>query len=430
MSPTKRTVVVTGLGATTPVGGDVASTWSALLAGKSGIRALTEDWAEELPVRFAGRVAVEPLEVMPKVEARKLDRSAQFAMIAAREAWRDAGYADKNRPSPDDTDSPGATVDPVRLGVVIASGIGGVTTLLDAWDIFREKGPRRVGPLTVPMLMPNSPAANVGIELSARAGVHTPVSACASGAEAVAYALEMIRSGRADVVVCGGTEAAIHPLPMAAFANMMAMSKRNDEPQRASRPYDKARDGFVMGEGAGCLVLESAEYAAARGARVYAEVAGAGMTSDGHHIAQPEPEGRDIARAMAAAIEDAGASVDQVVHVNAHGTSTPAGDITELKAIRAVLGDAAADKVAVTSTKSMTGHLLGGTGAVESVATVLAVHHRIAPPTINVDDPDDEVCLDIVRNEARPLPDGEIVALNDSFGFGGHDVVVAFRSVG
>ncbi|MEU8132388.1 beta-ketoacyl-ACP synthase II [Streptodolium elevatio] len=432
MSPTKRTetprtVVVTGLGATTPVGGDVASTWSALLAGKSGIRTLTEEWAEQLPVQFAGRIAVEPLDVMPKVEARKLDRSAQFAMIAAREAWLDAGYTAKNTAAEDGT---GATVEPTRLGVVIASGIGGVTTLLDAWDVFKEKGPRRVGPLVVPMLMPNSPAANVGIELSARAGVHTPVSACASGAEAVAYALEMIRSGRADVVVCGGTEAAIHPLPMAAFANMMAMSKRNDEPQRASRPYDKGRDGFVMGEGAGCLVLESAEYAAARGARVYAEVAGAGMTSDGHHIAQPEPEGRDIARAMAYAIEDAGASVDQVVHINAHGTSTPAGDITELKAIRSVLGDEAADKVTVTSTKSMTGHLLGGTGAVESVATVLAVYHRMAPPTINVDDPDDEVCLDIVRNDPRPLPDGEIVALNDSFGFGGHDVVVAFRSAG
>ncbi|UGQ14097.1 beta-ketoacyl-ACP synthase II [Yinghuangia sp. ASG 101] len=432
MSPTKRpetarTVVVTGLGATTPVGGDVASTWSALLAGKSGIRPLTEDWAEQLPVRFAGRIAVEPLEVMPKVEARRLDRSAQFAMIAAREAWQDAGYAAKNHPAEDGT---GTTVEPTRLGVVIASGIGGVTTLLDAWDVFKEKGPRRVGPLVVPMLMPNSPSANVGIELSARAGVHTPVSACASGAEAVAYALEMIRSGRADVVVCGGTEAAIHPLPMAAFANMMAMSKRNDEPQRASRPYDKGRDGFVMGEGAGCLVLESAEYAAARGARVYAEVAGAGMTSDGHHIAQPEPEGRDIARAMALAVEDAGAAPDQVVHVNAHGTSTPAGDITELKAIRSVLGDAAADKVAVTSTKSMTGHLLGGTGAVESVATVLALYHRVAPPTINVDDPDDEVCMDIVRNDPRPLPDGEIVALNDSFGFGGHDVVVAFRSAG
>lgn len=430
MSPTKRpettrTVVVTGLGATTPVGGDVASTWSALLAGTSGIRPLTEDWAEQLPVRFAGRVAVEPLDVMPKVEARRLDRSAQFAMIAAREAWQDAGYAPKNSPAEDGT---GTTVEPTRLGVVIASGIGGVTTLLDAWDIFREKGPRRVGPLTVPMLMPNSPSANVGIELSARAGVHTPVSACASGAEAVAYALEMIRTGRADVVVCGGTEAAIHPLPMAAFANMMAMSKRNDEPQRASRPYDKGRDGFVMGEGAGCLVLESAEYAAARGARVYAEVAGAGMTSDGHHIAQPEPDGRDIARAMALAIEDAGARPEQIVHVNAHGTSTPAGDITELKAIRSVLGDAAADKVAVTSTKSMTGHLLGGTGAVESVATVLALYHRTAPPTINVDDPDDEVCMDIVRNDPRPLPDGDIVALNDSFGFGGHDVVVAFRS--
>ncbi|MYS82168.1 beta-ketoacyl-ACP synthase II [Streptomyces sp. SID5474] len=421
-------MVVTGLGATTPVGGDVATTWSALLAGTSGARALTEEWAAQLPVTFAARIAVEPLEVMPKVEARRLDRSGQFAMIAAREAWLDAGYAAKNTAHEDAPDA--LVVDPVRLGVVIASGIGGVTTLLDAWDTFREKGPRRVGPLTVPMLMPNSPAANVGIELGARAGVHTPVSACASGAEAVAYGLEMIRSGRADVVVCGGTEAAIHPLPMAAFANMMAMSKRNDEPQRASRPYDKGRDGFVMGEGAGVLVLESAEYAAARGARVYAEVAGAGLSSDGHHIAQPEPTGRDIARAMALALEDGAIEPQEVVHVNAHGTSTPAGDVTELKAIRATLGDAAADKITVTSTKSMTGHLLGGTGAVESVATVLALYHRTAPPTINVDDLDDEVDLDIIRDEPRALPDGSVVALNNSFGFGGHNVVVAFRRFG
>ncbi|MGW9214122.1 beta-ketoacyl-ACP synthase II [Embleya sp. NPDC055664] len=421
-----RAVVVTGLGATTPVGGDVATTWSALLAGTSGARALTEEWAEQLSVTFAARIAVEPLEVMPKVEARRLDRSGQFAMIAAREAWLDAGYAAKNTAPEDAPDA--LVVNPTRLGVVIASGIGGVTTLLDAWDTFHEKGPRRVGPLTVPMLMPNSPAANVGIELGARAGVHTPVSACASGAEAVAYGLEMIRSGRADVVVCGGTEAAIHPLPMAAFANMMAMSKRNDEPQRASRPYDKGRDGFVMGEGAGVLILESAEHAAARGARVYAEVAGAGLSSDGHHIAQPEPTGRDIARAMALALADGGLEPEEIVHVNAHGTSTPAGDVTELKAIRATLGDAAADKVTVTSTKSMTGHLLGGTGAVESVATVLALHHRLAPPTINVDDLDDEVDLDIVRGEPRTLPDGTIAALNNSFGFGGHNVVVAFRS--
>ncbi|MFI6985096.1 beta-ketoacyl-ACP synthase II [Embleya sp. NPDC050154] len=423
-----RTVVVTGLGATTPVGGDVASTWSALLAGTSGARALTEEWAAQLSVTFAARIAVEPLEVMPKVEARRLDRSGQFAMIAAREAWLDAGYAAKNTAPEDAPDA--LVVDPIRLGVVIASGIGGVTTLLDAWDIFNDKGPRRVGPLTVPMLMPNSPAANVGIELGARAGVHTPVSACASGAEAVAYGLEMIRSGRADVVVCGGTEAAIHPLPMAAFANMMAMSKRNDEPQRASRPYDKGRDGFVMGEGAGVLVLESAEHAAARGARVYAEVAGAGLSSDGHHIAQPEPTGRDIARAMALALEDGGLAPEEIVHVNAHGTSTPAGDVTELRAIRATLGDAAADKVTVTSTKSMTGHLLGGTGAVESVATVLALYHRTAPPTINVDDLDDEVDLDIIRGEPRTLPDGDIAALNNSFGFGGHNVVVAFRRFG
>jgi 3-oxoacyl-[acyl-carrier-protein] synthase II len=421
-SPTRTSsseVVVTGLGATTPVGGDVASTWSALLAGRSGITALTQPWAEELPVRIAGQAAVDPSEVLERVEARRLDRSGQFAMIAAREAWRDAGFTGRRAVGGDDS------VDPERLAVVIASGIGGIITLLTNYDVLREKGARRVSPHSIPMLMPNSSAAHVSLEVGAKAGVHTPVSACASGAEALAWAMYMIRSDRADVVLAGGTEAAIHPLPLAAFAGMMALSKRNDEPERASRPYDKARDGFVLSEGAGVVVLESVEHAARRGARVYCTLSGAGMTSDAHHIAQPDPVGVGAARAMRFALEDAGVRPDQVVHLNAHATSTPQGDVAEAQAVRAVLGEAA-DHVAVSATKSMTGHLLGGAGAVESVATILALYHRIAPPTANLDDPDDEVKLDVVRGEPRNLPEGDIAALNNSFGFGGHNVALTF----
>jgi len=276
------------------------------------------------------------------------------------------------------------------------------------------------------MLMPNGPAAAVGLELGAKAGVHTPVSACASGAEAIAYAVDMIRTGRADVVVAGGTEAAIHPLPMAAFGQMMALSRRNDEPERASRPYDKGRDGFVLGEGAGVVVLESAEHAARRGARVYAEMVSAGMSADAHHIAQPEPDGLGASRAIRLALDNGDLDASDVVHVNAHATSTPQGDVAEALAIHAALGDAAAN-VVVTSTKSMTGHLLGATGAVEAIATVLALHHGSVPPTANLDDPDDEVRLDVARGEPRALADGPAVALNNSFGFGGHNVTLAFR---
>ncbi|GAB2726579.1 beta-ketoacyl-ACP synthase II [Kitasatospora kifunensis] len=422
MTAENRTVVVTGIGAFTPLGGDAATTWEGLLAGRSGIAALTEEWAADLPVRIAARTAIEPGEVLPRPLARKLDRSAQFALIAAREAWADAGFQVAA------TDE-ASTLNPERLGTVIASGIGGVTTLLDQYDVLKEKGVRKVSPHTVPMLMPNSPSANVGIEVGAQAGVHTPVSACASGAEAIGYAIEMIRTGRADVVVAGGTEAAIHPLPIVAFANMMAMSKNNDEPQRASRPFDKGRDGFVLGEGAGVVVLESAEHAAARGAKVYCEAVGQGLSSDAHHIAQPEPTGSGIARALAHLFASTDLDKAEVVHVNAHATSTPQGDVAEIKALRKELGEHL-DHVAVSSTKSMTGHLLGGAGGIETVATVLALSKRQAPPTINVDDLDDDVDADIVRFEPRALPaEGRIAALNNSFGFGGHNVVLAFRTI-
>ena len=412
-----KTVVVTGIGATTPLGGDVASTWEALLAGESGVTPLTQDWAADLPVRIAGQIRVEPAEVMKPVERRRLDRSAQFALIAAREAWKDAGLTD-------------ADVNPERLGAVVGSGIGGVTTLLDNYDILLNKGARGVSPRAVPMLMPNSPAAYVGLEFGARAGVHTPVSACATGCEAIGYALSMIRSGRADVVVCGGTEAAIHPLPISAFANMMAMSKNNEDPKRASRPYDRGRDGFVLGEGSGIVVLESAEHAAARGARVYAEIAGVGYSADSHDIAQPDPSGEGIAAAIRNALVDAEVSPGQIVHLNAHATSTPLGDTGELRALRMALGDDA-EHIAISATQSMTGHLLGGAGGIETVFTVKAVQELIAPPTINITDLDENADLDIVRDEPRRLPAeteaGPIVALNNSFGFGGHNVVLAVR---
>ena len=406
-------VVVTGMGTTSPVGGDVASTWDALLAGTSGVRHLTDEWAEQMPVKIAGRVKVEPTEVLERVKARRLDRSAQLAMVAAIEAWADSGLAD-------------ADIDKERLGVACASGIGGVTTLLDNYDALKEKGPRRVSPLAVPMLMPNAPAAQISLYVGARAAVNTPVSACASGNEGVSLALDQIRLGRADIVLAGGTEAAIHPLPMAAFANMMALSKNAGDPATVSRPWDTGRDGFVLGEGAGILVLESLEHAQARGAKIYAEVLGAGITADSHDIAQPDPEGRGGTRAIKRALEESGISAGDVVHVNAHATSTPQGDIAEGLMIHATLGKHA-DEVVVTSTKSMTGHLLGGAGALESIATVLAIHHRMAPPTINLDNLDPAVELDIPTS-ARKLPDGDIAALNNSFGFGGANVAVAFGS--
>ena len=410
----QRRVVVTGLGATTPLGGDVDSTWKALLAGQSGVRLLTEDWRELLPVHFAARVATEPADQMERVEMRRLDRSEQFALVASREAWKDAG-------SPDE-------VDKERLGVVIASGIGGVITLLDQFVNLNEKGARGVSPHTVPMLMPNGPAANVGLELQAKAGVHTPVSACASGAEAIGYAFEMIKNNRADIIVTGGVEAAIHQLPMAGFAAMKALSTRNDAPARASRPYDVDRDGFVLGEGGGILVIEEYEHAKARGAKIYCEIGGQGLSSDGYHIAAPDPDGSGVQRAIKFALENSGLSTKDIVHLNAHATSTPAGDVAEANALRKALG-ADADHVAVSATKSMTGHLLGGAGAIESVFIVKALQDRLAPPTINIENLDPAVTVDVVRDTPRQLPAGDIAALNDSFGFGGHNVVLAVKSL-
>jgi 3-oxoacyl-[acyl-carrier-protein] synthase II len=416
-------VVVTGLGATTPLGGDVASTWSALLAGRSGVKRIEADWVEDLPVKIAATIAVEPSEVLPRHRLRRLDRCQQFALIAAHEAWRDAGFAFGEKGSEAGTED-GFRVDGDRLGVVVSSGIGGIITTLDSYDTLREKGWKHVSPFSVPMLMPNGSAGWVSIEFGARAGAHAVASACASSAEAIGYGIDMIRAGRADIVIAGGTEAAIHQLNLAAFASMRAMSTRNDEPERASRPYDKNRDGFVLGEGAGIVILESEEHAKARGARIYGVAAGVGYSADASDIVQNNAEG--MAKAMGRALTDAGLRPSDIVHINAHGTSTPIGDIGEIKAINKAFGEAAG-RIAVTSTKSMTGHLLGGTGAVESIATLLALREGLAPPTINIDDIDESVDLDIVRGEPRKIPAGPAAALNNSFGFGGHNVCVAFR---
>jgi 3-oxoacyl-[acyl-carrier-protein] synthase II len=407
-------VVVTGVGMSTPVGGDTASSWAAVLAGTSGISRLDADWILEQPSQIVGLVAVDPTEVLDRVEARRLDRSQQLALVAAREAWADAGAPE---------------VDPIRLGTVIGTGIGGVTSLINAYNVLQERGASRVSPHMVTMIMPNGPAAVVGLEVGARAGVHTPVSACASGAEAIAYAARMIQSGRADVVVAGGTEAAICDITMAGFSAMRALSTRNDDPTAASRPYDVDRDGFVMGEGAGVVVLESAEFARARGAQVYAVYGGAGLTADGHHIAQPDPDGVGAGRAITEALIDADVTPSDVQHVNAHATSTPQGDIAEAVAIRRALGSDA-DHAVVTGTKSMTGHLLGGAGAVESIFTILALRDRQVPPTANLHTIDPEVDLNIAHGAPVALPPGDLVALNNSFGFGGHDVALAFRSTG
>jgi len=410
-------IVITGLGATTPLGGDLASTWAGMLAGKSGVRLLTHEWAAELPVKIAAEAAVDPSEVIDRVKARRLDRSTQLALIAAQEAWQDAGFA---WDVPEE-DSP---VDPESLLVSLASGIGGLHSLLNNWDVQRDKGYRRVSPFTIPMLMANAPAANVGIQIHAKAGVHTPVSACASSNEAISLALDQLRLGRAEIALVGGTEATIHPLPIAAFGQMQALSRRNDEPERASRPWDKGRDGFVMGEGAAVLVIETLEHAKARGAKIYSTLAGSGISADSHDIVQPDPSGGGQSTAMLKALHNAGLSASDIVHLNAHGTSTPQGDVTEAGSIRTAFG-ADAEHVVVTSTKSMTGHLLGGAGALETIATVLALHDRVVPPTINLEDPEPDLGIDIAANVARPLPGGDLAALNNSFGFGGANVAVA-----
>lgn len=406
-----RRVVVTGIGATTPLGGTAEESWNALLRGESGVASLNQDWVSkyELPVTFAGSAKVPASEVLTPQEAKRLDPSSQFALISAREAFSDAGQPE---------------FDPLRLSVDFATGIGGVWTLLDAFETLKERGPRRVMPMTVPMLMPNGPAAAVGMHFGAKAGVHTAVSACASGNESIANAFHRVKSGASDIAIAGGAEAAIHPLPIASFAAMQALSKRNDDPARASRPYDTDRDGFVMGEGAAALVLEDYDSAVARGAKIYGEIVGASVTSDAYHITAPDPEGDGAARAMLAALAEAEASTSDVQHVNAHATSTPVGDIAEYTALKRVFGNHT-ENLIVSATKASTGHLLGGAGAIEAVFTLMALKSSTAPGTINLDNQDSNIPLNVPKTAAS-LDKGKI-AISNSFGFGGHNAVLAFR---
>jgi 3-oxoacyl-[acyl-carrier-protein] synthase II len=408
-----KTIVVTGIGATSPLGGTAEESWQALLAGESGARPLEQEWVAkwDIPITFAAQAKVASSEVLERIETKRLDPSSQFALTAAREAWADAG-------SPE--------VEPERFGVDWATGIGGVWTLLDAWDTLRERGPRRVLPMTVPMLMPNGPAAAIEMSLGARAGARTVVSACASSTESIANAYDHLQAGLADIIIAGGSEAAIHPLPIASFAAMQALSKRNDEPATASRPYDVTRDGFVLGEGGAAVVLETEEHAKARGARIYAVLLGGAVTSDAYHITAPDPEGSAAARAMIGAVQAAGADLSDVAHINAHATSTPVGDIAEYHALRRVFGDDV-EGIPVSATKASTGHLLGGAGGIEAIFTIKALAERVAPPTINLTEQDPEVRLDVVTSP-RALGDGTLLAISNSFGFGGHNAVVAFAT--
>jgi 3-oxoacyl-[acyl-carrier-protein] synthase II len=408
-----KRIVVTGIGATSALGGTAPENWQNLLAGVSGTRPLEHDWVAkyELPVTFAAEAVVRPETVLDRPQAKRLDPASQFAMVAAMEAWADAGAPE---------------VDPDRLGVDFATGIGGVWTLLDAWDTLREKGPRRVMPMTVPMLMPNAAAGNLSLHFGARAFARTVASACASSVESIASAYEHLQLGLADVVIAGGTESAIHPITVAAFASMQALSRRNDSPETASRPFSVDRDGFVMGEGAAVLILETEEHALARGARIYARLEGTAVTADAHHITANDPSGAGASRAVRQALEQAGRSPDEVTHINAHATSTPVGDPAEYAALLSVFGDRVHD-IPVSATKASTGHLLGGTGALESVFTILALRDRVAPPTINLVDQDPAIPLKASTSTQQLSADPQLAICN-SFGFGGHNAVAAFAS--
>lgn len=411
-----KRIVITGVGAFSPLGATAAETWDSLLRGESGARDLPESLVSydiDLPVTFAATVRESAAEHLDRVAAKRLDPSSQYALIAGREAFANAGLA-------------GGDIEPERLMVDWATGIGGVWTLLDAWDTLRERGARRVLPLTVPMLMPNGPGAAIGMDLTARGGIRSTVSACASSTESIINAYEHLQAGLADVIIAGGSEAAVHPLPIAAFASMQALSRRNDSPATASRPYDTARDGFVLGEGAAALVLETEEHAQKRGATIIAEVAGGGVTSDAYHITAPEPEGAGAVRAIEAALSQAEATADQVVHINAHATSTPVGDIAEANAFKRFFGERAGS-IPVSATKASTGHLLGGAGAIEALFTAFALHHGTLPPTINLDEQDPEIPLDVVTEPREVAIPAGSVALSTSFGFGGHNAVIALR---
>jgi 3-oxoacyl-[acyl-carrier-protein] synthase II len=403
-------VVITGMGALTPLGSDVASLWEGALAGRSGVRHIDEFLGghDDLPVRIGAPMAVSPDTFLERVQARRMDRCSQAALVAARQAWQDAGAPE---------------VDGDRLAAVIGTGIGGATTLLDQEHRLLDGGPRKVSPLSVPMLMPNGPAAQVSIEFGARAGSYTTASACASGADAIAQAVRLIRLGEADIVIAGGAETPILPMTIAGFSQARTLSKRNDEPERASRPFDADRDGFVLGEGAGALIIESEEHAAARGARVLGRIAGIGVTADAYHITGPDPTGNGQVRAIRRALDDAGLTPADVSHVNAHSTSTVVGDPGEATAIQQALGD----HVVLTAPKSAIGHLVGAAGAVEGILTMLSLRHGLVPPTLNLENQDPDVKLDVVAGRPRELAMN--AAISNSFGFGGQNVSILFTKV-
>jgi 3-oxoacyl-[acyl-carrier-protein] synthase II len=407
-------VVVTGLGATTPLGGDVASTWEALLRGESGVRLLDDEpWSEEMPPVMGGRVKDEPGAGLDHQQRRRFSRSAQLAVTAAAEAWSDAGLD-------------GESVSPHRVAVAVSSALGDMNAIINGWEALKERGWRRVPPMTVPMSMGNGPAAAVALLVNARVGVHASVNACSSGTQALATAVELIRRGEADIVVAGGAEAPLHPLPFASFAAMRALSDRLDDPASAPRPFDAGRDGMVLGEGSGILVLESERHARERGARIHAELAGTGITSDAYHMVQPDPNGAGTALALRAALREAGVDPGEVAFFNANGTATLPGDAAEAKAVREVFGEAGPGP-AVTALKSMTGHSLGAAGAIESIATVLSLRHGLVPPTRNFRSLDEGVVLDVVHGSPLKLCDEQNVAVKNSAGFGGHNVALVFR---
>ncbi len=408
-----RRVVVTGLGAVTPVGNDVATTWRSLLEGKSGAGPITKFDATGFAVRFACEVkGFDPHQYMDRKEAKRADLFTQYAVAAASQAMHDAGFGDRTGYDPD------------RTGVIIGSGIGGLKTFEEQHDVFRERGSSKISPFFVPMFISDIAAGIVSMQFNAKGPNYATVSACATSAHAIGDAFRAIQYGDADVMITGGAEATVTPMAIGGFANMGALSERNDEPETASLPFDATRDGFVMGEGAAVLVLEELHHALDRGATIYAELAGYGATGDAYHVTAPAPNGEGAQRAMRRALADAGLTPDMVQYLNAHGTSTPANDVNETKAIKAVFGEAAR-QLSVSSTKSSTGHMLGAAGAVECLITALAVREGKIPPTINYRTPDPECDLNYTPNVAvdRPIE----AALSNSFGFGGHNVTLALK---
>jgi 3-oxoacyl-[acyl-carrier-protein] synthase II len=410
-SPLKR-VVVTGLSAITPIGNTLAEYWQGLISGRNGIGLITRFDASKHACRIAGEVkGFDPHEYMDRKEAKRLDRFAQFAVCASKDALADAKLVIDE-------------LNAEQIGVLIGTGVGGIKVLEDQQEIYLTKGPSKCSPFMIPMMIANMAAGMTAIHTGAKGPNNCTVTACAAGSNAVGDAFRLVQRGYAQAMICGGTEAAVTPLGLAGFASARALSFRNDDPDHACRPFDKDRDGFVMGEGAGILILEELEHALARDAKIYGEMVGYAMTCDAYHMTAPVPEGEGATRSMCLAMKDGGITPDMVSYVNAHGTSTPANDVTETKAIKKALGEYAY-KVAISSTKSMTGHLLGGSGGIEAVASILAIAHDEIPPTINLENPDPECDLDYVPHRSRKAR--VEVALSNSFGFGGHNVTLAFR---